>query len=241
MTAASKSGPKSDAKSGPDFSRLYEVLGYTFQRPDLLALALTHASANVRDRTTKTNERLEFLGDRVLSLAAAEMLLERFPDEPEGDIAKRHSALVRNETLVEIGREIRLGVCITAGRKINTEEPSIIADALEAVIAAVYLDGGWEPARALIKRFWATRLEHSAAAAPPRDAKSRLQEWLQGQGCPLPAYRMVTRSGPPQAPVFKVEVRAKKHAVQGEGGTKRAAEQAAATLMLGVLNIGTAP
>lgn len=229
-----------EPESGADFSGLEAACGHTFRRRDLLALALIHDSAG-GVKASESNERLEFLGDRVLGLAVAEMLLERFPDEAEGDIARRHSALVRKETLVEIAREIDLGPCITAEKSLNTEEPSVLADALEAVIAAVHLDGGWEAARAFIVRFWAAHLEDLAAAGPPRDAKSRLQEWLQARSGELPVYREISRRGPSQAPVFTIEVRAENYAAQGEGRSKRAAEQAAAELVLGALGGETTP
>ena len=208
-------------------------LGHDFARCDLLAEALTHPSA--ASRRHHSYERLEFLGDRVLGLVVADMLIDAFPGEPEGDLALRHAALVRREALSAVAGEIGLGDHLRlapgeaeAGIRDNA---AIQADAMEAVIAALYLDGGLEAARRFIARYWARPM--AEATRPPRDAKTALQEWAQGRGLPLPQYCEQARSGPPHGPTFTVEVRlAGKRPVRATGASKRAAEQAAAEKML---------
>lgn len=213
-------------------------LGHRFDRPALLRQALTHASGLARGRHGDSYERLEFLGDRVLSLVVAELLFDGFPDEREGEIARRHSDLVRREALAEVAAGIDLGAAIllsrgeaeTGGR----ENPAILADVCEAVIAALYLDGGLACARGFIERHWRPRID--AAARPPMDAKTTLQEWAQGRSLPLPSYREIGRQGPDHAPVFTVEVAVAGHApVRGTGASKRAGEQAAAAWLLRTL------
>lgn len=183
-------------------------------------------------------ERLEFLGDRVLGLVVADMLLSEFPKEEEGAIAKRHAALVRGETLADIARRIHLGDYIlmsegehSAGGRDN---PAILSDVCEAVIAFLYKTKGLEAARTFIFQHWITRLE--SAIEPPRDAKTSLQEWLQGRGKALPNYKTVGRSGPDHAPVFKVAVQVTGYEpTTAEGRSKRVAEQLAAKEMLNKL------
>ena len=213
-------------------------LGHRFDRPALLRQALTHASGLARGRHGDSYERLEFLGDRVLSLVVAELLFDRFPHEREGEIARRHSALVRREALAEVAAGIDLGAAIllsrgeaeTGGR----ENPAILADVCEAVIAALYLDGGLVCARGFIERHWRPRIE--AAARPPMDAKTTLQEWAQGRSLPLPSYREVGREGPDHGPVFTVEVTVVGQApLRATGASKRAGEQAAAARLLRTL------
>lgn len=218
-------------------------LGHTFANRDLLREALTHRSAVDRQRGRNIdlrhgNERLEFLGDRVLSLAVADLLIRRFPDESEGELARRHAALVRAETLAEVARAIELGARLTLA---DSEEatggrhkPAILADACEAVIGALYRDGGLPAAAAFVERYWTPRIEHDPK--PPRDPKTALQEWAQGRGLPLPSYREVGREGPPHAPQFIMEVVVRGRApAQGGGKTKREAERAAAIAMLDAL------
>ncbi len=213
-------------------------LGHDFARPELLAEALTHRSALDRQPDLKAtfphgNERLEFLGDRVLSLAMADLLLRRFPHEREGDLARRHANLVRAGTLAEIAGETGLGPHIRLGDSEAQAEvrPTILADALEAVLGAVFLDAGFAAAAACIERLWGERL--SATLAAPRDAKTTLQEWAQARRLPLPAYREVGREGPPHAPVFVVDVAIKGHEPgRGRAGSKREAERLAAAALL---------
>jgi ribonuclease-3 len=214
-------------------------LGHNFARPELLAEALTHRSALDRQPDLKAafphgNERLEFLGDRVLSLAVAGLLIHRFPNEREGELARRYSALVQAATLVEIAESIGLGAELKLGDSERQQEgvrPTILADAMEAVLGALFLDAGFEAAAEVIERLWGERL--SASLAAPRDAKTSLQEWAQARRLPLPAYREVGREGPPHAPVFVVDVSIRGHEPgRGRAGSKREAERLAAVALL---------
>lgn len=209
---------------------LRDRLGHDFTDPELLRLALTPAGAIGNDN----NERLEFLGDRVLGLTVAEMLLDRFADESEGEIGRRFAALVRADTLIEIGREVGIDEALIGMR--GAVADSAIADAVEAVIAALYRDGGQEVAAAFIRRYWTPRMDNTAR--PPRDAKTALQEWSQGRGLGLPEYRNVARSGPDHAPEFTVAVAVEgTEPEQATGSSKRAAEQAAASRLLERLGV----
>ncbi len=207
------------------------MLGHRFQRRALLDEALTHASAGVA-ASGRDNERLEFLGDRVLGLVVTELLIDSFPNETEGGLAPRLNALVRKETLADVARAIgiekylRLGANDDARARPNLA-PAILADACEAVIAALYLDGGYKAARKFIERHWLERLR--ALAEVPRDAKTILQEWAQGRGLAPPNYRLLSREGPDHAPSFTVAAELPGFAsVTADGASKRAAEQAAA-------------
>lgn len=220
----------------PDHSDLMAVLGHKFKQPALLLQALTHTSVHQsKDLRGQSNERLEFLGDRVLGLVIAEMLLNRFPDENEGSIAPRHTALVRREALARVARKIDLGSCLViakgeegAGGRNN---PGMLANACEAVIAALYLDGGLAVAREFIEARWTDMLEETQA--PPRDDKTTLQEWAQARKLEIPNYREIDRSGPDHEPLFTVEVEVVGFpSMQAAGPSKRAAEQAAAAAML---------
>lgn len=215
----------------PGLAALAERLGHGFAEPELLIEALTHSSRGGR----RSYERLEFLGDRVIGLLIAERLLLHFPDEPEGALAKRHAMLVRGETLARIAQELELGPLIkvspgeaeTGGQK----NPAILADVCEATLGALYLDGGLEPVRRVLLPIVDPLIE--AATEPPQDNKTRLQEWAQGRGLPLPRYQGVGRSGPDHEPRFTVSVEVEGlEAAQGEGRSKRAAEQEAAGLLL---------
>ncbi len=216
---------------------LSAVLGHVFHDPDLLEQALTHRSAMVAGQ--EGYERLEFLGDRVLALVVADMLLDAFPTENEGALAKRYTALVRRETLADVAREIGLGRYIHLSRGESEgggrENEGILADVCEAVIAALYRDGGLAAARAFIERHWTTRLRK--ALRPPQDSKTALQEWAQARGYPLPTYRTIGRVGPDHAPIFTVSVAIPGFApAKGEGPSKRSAEQAAAAQLLETLS-----
>lgn len=198
----------------------------------LLRRALTHRSL---DGAGIGYERLEFLGDRVLGLIVAEMLLEAFPNEEEGAIAKRHAALVRKETLADVAVSIGLPayILMSAGEETSggRENPAITSDVCEAVIAAIYRIGGLAKAKAFVERLWRPFLEREVE--PPRDAKTSLQEWLQGKGRPLPQYELVERTGPDHAPVFTIAVKVTGcDPISASGRSKRAAEQAAATALL---------
>ena len=215
---------------------LEEVLGHRFSRPDLLRQSLVHSSvtATRRDRA-RSNERQEFLGDRVLALVIADLLYHRFPGEDEGALARRHAALVRREALARVAEAIGLAQHIVmsegeeeTGGRANS---ALLADTCEAVIAALYLDGGLWAAALFIRRQWQPLIDESKA--PPVDAKTLLQEWAQARGLPLPAYREVAREGPAHAPVFSVAVSVEGLApVTATGASKRAAEQAAAEVLL---------
>ncbi len=222
---------------------LADALGHRFDHPELLVEALTHPSARTRRGVAKRGyERLEFLGDRVLGLIIAELLWRRFPDEAEGALTRRHTSLVRRETLTGIAKEIGLGAYIVlssgeeaAGARGNA---SVLADVCEAVIAALYLDGGLAAARAFVERWWEQRL--TKLGAPPRDPKTALQEWAQARGRALPIYRTVATEGPAHRRTFTVTV-----TVEGlppasaSGLSKRAAEAAAAAAALAALDTGS--
>lgn len=216
-----------------DLSEVARLLRHAFDDPDILQQALTHPSGASSVRPD--NQRLEFLGDRVLGLVIAEALSNAFPDAPEGELAPRFNALVRRETLAEIAVEIDLGKYLRLGRSESISggrrKAAILADAMEAVIAALYLDGGLPAAQQFIHRYWEGRVK--AARTAPTDAKTRVQEWAQGRGEAPPAYEMVSRTGPDHAPVFHVAA-VLQNGVRGEGKarSKKLAEQAAAEQLL---------
>jgi ribonuclease-3 len=210
-------------------------LGYQFRSRDLLKKALTHASVRQAPGKRRDNERLEFLGDRVLGLVVAELLWEVYPNADEGELARHYNRLVRGRTCAAVARELDLGPLMvlseaeadSGGRNKET----ILADACEAVLGAVFLEAGYEAARQVVRTHWGSRV--GATAADAADAKSLLQEWAQGQGLDLPAYVEVDRQGPDHAPRFTSEVRIRgRKPARGEGASKRAAEQAAASAML---------
>lgn len=219
-----------------DFDALERALGRRFEDRGLLVEALTHASA--AGRLEKDNQRLEFLGDRVLGLLTAEALLERYPAEQEGALAPRLNALVRRETCADAAEAIGLGAhlrmarseAMTGGRR----KTALLADAMEAVMAAIYLDGGLDAARSTYRRLWGARLETLTEA--PIDAKTALQEWAQARGAALPSYTVLNRDGPDHAPHFEIEARLESgEAARGSASSKRAAEQAAAAALLASL------
>ena len=211
-----------------------ERLGYEFSRPELLQRALTHGS--ISTTTRPDNQRLEFLGDRVLGLTLAEALFAADRAATEGQLAPRYNALVKGETCAAIARGIGLGDVLKLGRSEmlsgGRRKEALLADAMEAVLAAVYLDAGFEAARTVILRLWADRLQNVDDDA--RDAKTALQEWAQAQGMSPPRYVQTARSGPDHAPEFQITVRlddGREAAARGKG-TKRSIEQAAAAAML---------
>ena len=218
-------------------------LGHRFANPALLSQALTHRSAaDPRRRQLDSNERLEFLGDRVLALAIAEWLAERFPQEREGELGKRLAVLVAADTLAKVGEGIGLSEALrippAEGRTGLRQRATVLADATEALIGALYLDGGLEVAQRFVRRYWAEMM--AADPTPPMSAKSRLQEWTLGRGLGLPVYRTASTTGPSHAPVFVIEVQAQGRTAEGKGDTKRAAEQAAAEAWLAGLPPETA-
>ena len=208
-------------------------IGYTFSNRSLLAQALSHSSA--KDTKGTDNERLEFLGDRVLGLVVAEMLYDRFSAITEGELARRFNGLVRMESCADVAREIDVGSVLILGEGEaeagGRHKERILANACEAVLGAAFLDGGFETARRLVNRFWGPRLE--MAADDPIDPKTALQEWAQGLGLALPSYVEVAREGPAHKPHFTSEVQVTgKDPARGEGSSKRAAERSAAENLL---------
>ena len=211
-------------------------LGHRFADPALLERALTHASVGPGLKGRRDNEILEFLGDRVIGLLAAERLSELYPNAPEGDLAPRLNALVSREACAKVARRIALGDALRLApsetKMGGRDKDSILADACEAVMAALYRDAGLEMARRAFLDLWAEAFAELGDPRP-RDPKTTLQEWAQGQGKPLPAYEVTHRSGPDHQPLFTVKV-----AVQGidpalaQGRSRQEAEKAAAALML---------
>lgn len=211
-------------------------LGYSFRDPALLETALTHASVGEGARKVLDNERLEFLGDRVLGLLTAERLMAFDAQAREGELAQRFNALVSRTACALVGRRMELGPALRLSgaetRSGGREKETIVADAVEAVMAAVYLDGGLQAARAVHQAFWGEDLE---AVSTPRnkDPKTALQEWAQARGRPLPIYAVVGREGPDHAPRFTVEARVEGcEPVQGVGPSRQAAEKGAAEALL---------
>ncbi|MFO1202262.1 MAG: ribonuclease III [Tabrizicola sp.] len=208
-------------------------LGHRFLKPDLLVRAVTHAS--IGTATRPDNQRLEFLGDRVLGLVMAEALLSADVEAREGQLAPRFNALVRKETCADVAREVGLGDVLKLGRSEmltgGRRKEALLGDAMEAVIAAVYQDAGFEAAKALVLRLWGGRI--AAVEPDARDAKTSLQEWAQGRGMPPPVYEEAGRSGPDHAPQFTVRVTlAIGESAEATAGSKRVAEQAAARVLL---------
>ncbi len=226
-------------KLAADLLEFSTRLGHDFARPDLLVRAVTHASISGPSRPD--NQRLEFLGDRVLGLVMAEALLAADTNAAEGLLAPRFNALVRKETCADVARELGLGEVLKLGRSEmmsgGRRKEALLGDALEAVIAAVYLDGGHDAARDVVLRHFRTRIEGVEADA--RDAKTALQEWAQARGEPPPVYTETSREGPDHQPVFTVEVRlASGPSEQAQAGSKRQAEQAAAKALLARMEAG---
>lgn len=211
-------------------------LGYAFKDQALLDLGLTHASAaEGGDVRLGSYQRLEFLGDRVLGLAIAGILFAEYPDTPEGELSQRLSELVSADTCAEIAVAMDLGSAVKLGpgeaRSGGRKRKSMLADVCESVIAAVYLDGGFEEARALIDRFWRDRVLNPRR--PLRDGKTALQEWAASRALGTPAYKQIERAGPDHNPLFRVEVAVKGfETAVGEARTKREAEKAAAIAFL---------
>ncbi len=237
--STSKSGSAEQA-SGKQADKLKtaaleKALGYKFKDRALLRRALTHSSVRSQRDGTGDNERLEFLGDRVLALAIAELLVEIDPEATEGDLARRFNRLVRREACAHIARDLGLGTVLILSTSESDsggrDKDTILADACEALLGALFIESGFEAARATVRRLWAQLANGSPRATP--DPKSALQEWAQGQGFALPEYVEVGRSGPDHAPRFTAEVRVGRlNPARGEGANKRAAEQAAASALL---------
>jgi ribonuclease-3 len=215
---------------------LEERVGYRFKDGALLDCALTHISALKGSRNRAGSyQRLEFLGDHVLGLVISDVLFRAFPKADEGELSRRLADLVRKETCAEIAVTVELGSAIKLGSSEanagGRKRPAILADVCEALIGAVYLDGGYPAAEGLVERLWQVRIQ--AKAQPVRDSKTVLQEWAQARGLPTPVYREVARTGPDHSPVFCVAVQLPNFAAaEGSGRSKRAAEQGAAAAML---------
>lgn len=211
-------------------------VNHRFNDRGLLKEALTHPSATRRGKNaTRNNQRLEFLGDRVLGLVVAHLLIARFPNEDEGPLSRRHAGLVRRETLAAIAGEMKLGHLLIFARSEEAskgrDNPSILADALEALIGALYLDAGLEIAETFIRDKWEAQV--NAMERPPRDAKTSLQEWAQARGHGLPAYTLTKTEGPAHAPLFEVKVTLADFVSKiASANSKRQAEQAAAEALL---------
>lgn len=224
-------------KLSAELSAFEARLGHSFADPKLLLRAVTHASMS--SPTRDDNQRLEFLGDRVLGLVMAEALLQTDPDASEGQLAPRFNALVRKETCAEVAREVDLGAVLKLGRSEmlsgGRRKQALLGDAMEAVIAAVYHDAGFDVARDMVLRLWGGRVR--AVKEDARDAKTTLQEWAQAQGMPPPSYLEIARSGPDHAPQFTIEARLQNGiAASASAGSKRQAEQAAAAALLTKVN-----
>lgn len=210
---------------------LEQKIGYRFRNAAYMEQALTHSSKS----GSSNNERLEFLGDRVLNLVMAHALYEQFPQENEGTLAKRHSALVQGRMLAAVGTKVHIGDYIILSdserQSGGAENENIVSDAMEALLGAVFLDGGLDSARAMILRLWDNYI--LSPADLPQDPKTELQEWVQARGLPLPEYEIVSRSGPDHAPVFEIELRVQGYdPVLADGTSRRHAEKEAARRML---------
>lgn len=206
-----------------------DLIGHAFADPQLLAQALTHRSAGAPH-----NERLEFLGDGIVNLLIAEVLFQRWPKADEGALTRARAELVREASLATVARTLELGARLTMGpgemKSGGHRRDSILADAVEAVIAAIYLDAGFEACRACVLPWFETALAALPVGKPEKDPKTRLQEWLQGRQKPLPVYELVCESGEEHARHFQVRCIISEPALSadGEGGSRRIAEQAAA-------------
>jgi ribonuclease III len=218
-------------------------IGYSFNDRSLVEHALTHVSALKGPRNpARGYQRLEFLGDHVLGLVISDMLFRAFPRANEGELSRRLAELVRKETCADIARAIDLGAAIKVGASEaqggGRRRTTILADVCEALIASVFLDGGYAAAADFIERFWRERM--LVPVRPLRDAKTLLQEWAQARGLPTPAYREITRTGPHHSPEFRVVVALPdREPAEGMGASKRAAEQAAAAAMLAREGVGS--
>ncbi|MEJ2643327.1 MAG: ribonuclease III [Gammaproteobacteria bacterium] len=216
---------------------LSRVLEHRFRNPELLDFALTHRSAGSRN-----NERLEFLGDAILSLVIAEALYRQLPSATEGELSRLRATLVRQETLAEIARGLELGEYLTLGsgelKSGGFRRDSILSDALEAIFGALYMDGGFEAARQCIARLFAERLDSLPSAAALKDPKTRLQEYLQSRRLELPEYEVLEVRGQAHDQTFRVQctIPGTDHSSRGQGSSRRKAEQDAARQMLTALS-----
>lgn len=220
-------------KISADLTAFAQRLGHPYRDPELLVRALTHAS--ISSSTRQSNERLEFLGDRVLALTMAQALFMGDRGAAEGQLAPRFNALVRQETCADVAREIGLGDVLKLGRSETMSggrrKEALLGDAMEALIASIFFDAGFETAQQVVLRLWGARIANVDLDA--RDAKTALQEWAQARGYTTPTYTELNRDGPDHQPNFTVEVRLQNNEVaEGRAGTKRQAEQSAAKALL---------
>ncbi|MBN1946073.1 MAG: ribonuclease III [Bradymonadales bacterium] len=229
-----------EGRLSPD--RLEEGIGYRFARAELLLQALTHPSFAYESGAdgTPDNQRLEYLGDAVLGLVIAKALYERYPELPEGRLSRLKAALVCEETLVQIAVELELGRFMRLGKGEyatgGASKPSILADGLEALLGAIFLDGGYRPVELLVLRLFVDRFDEAYRGRLVSDHKTALQEWVQAQGQSPPVYTVLERTGPSHDMTFFVEVNVGGEAVaQGKGSSKKEAEQAAAAEALELL------
>ncbi len=219
--------------------RLQQLLGHEFSDPGLLQLALTHRSASGNN-----NERLEFLGDSIVNHVIAESLYQQFPKAREGDLSRMRATLVKGDTLAEIGRELGLGEFVRLGqgerKSGGHRRASILADVLEAIAGAILLDSDTDRCRECLLRWFHSRLEGLEMGAAGKDAKTRLQEYLQGRGRPLPAYELLAVDGEDHQQVFRIlcRVMQPERTFEGGGGSRQKAEQAAAEAALEALTHG---
>lgn len=217
--------------SAPDFTQLQDIIGYQFKDPHWLERAMTHSSTN----ENYSYQRLEFLGDRVLGLVMAHELFQEFKGEKEGGLAKRHTALIQGSTCAVIALAHNLNDYIImssseeeAGGRINE---NIIADIMESILGAIYIDGGYQAARKVILELWGDTFKTLEIA--PQDPKTELQEWVQARGLPLPSYEIIEKSGPDHAPVFTIQLDVEGFDAQkADGSSRRQAEKTVAQSML---------
>jgi ribonuclease-3 len=226
---------KSARRRATATSALEQTIGYRFKDGELLVRALTHISALAGGSRAGSYQRLEFLGDHVLGLVISEMLFHAFPKADEGELSRRLADLVRRETCADVARAINLGEALRLGASESNSggrsRTAILADVCEALVGAVFLDGGYKAATALVEHLWGERMR--APTRPLRDPKTMLQEWAQARGLPTPAYKEVERTGPHHNPEFRIAVSLpQREPAEGRGRSKRVAEQAAAAAML---------
>lgn len=212
-----------------NLSHFIESLGLKFNNISFLHHALTHPSVR-KSRKASDFERLEFLGDRVLGLVIADHMYHKFPKEKEGNLAKRLATLVSRDVCIHVAQQIEIEKYLeVTGTKLG-HDSSVLADAIEALIGAIYLDQGLEQAHMFILRFWKKWLDQ--ALTPPKDSKTALQEWSQKHGLGIPKYTVLESQGPAHAPIFTIVVSLNDMEAQAQGASRRAAEQTAAKILL---------
>lgn len=219
--------------------QIEDIIGYHFKDKDLLDEALTHPSLFSAKQNKRNYERLEFLGDSVISLVVSEMLFTMFPDESEGKLAKRRANLVCRDAIVKIAEEVNLGrfLKLSAGEENmgGRKNRANLENTFEAIAGAVYLDGGYRSAKAFVTKLWKNLIEDHEH--PIESPKTILQEWAQSMGKPVPHYKVITTEGPSHAPLFTIEVTIDGKKTKASGSSKRDAEKKAATLMINKLGL----